>query len=222
MAAVSADGQRISLQSDNHPQAVDSPFGGRITTPPKRRVQKAKMDSRKTTEPVSNHPTPTRPTEAEVAATQAMYKALDEVLMAPPQQQPPTSSPPTSQRFAMAIFGATPCCAPVPRAPVPCAPVPSAPVPLAPVPRAPVPHAPLPLQEFEILPPPNSEPEQDLEVPSLLPLFLFYQQPVGTTTTATNPSHLTPVKVEPVIRQIYGRSHGYIGRQRSRLRLGPN
>jgi len=57
--------------------------------PPKRKVKAGKMDARKTREPVSNHPTPIPPTEAETAATEAMIEALDEVLMTPP----PTISP---------------------------------------------------------------------------------------------------------------------------------
>jgi len=64
--------------------------------PPKRKVKSGKMDARKTREPVSNHPIPTPPTEAETAATQAMNEALDEVLMTPP----PTSSPSEALRIS--------------------------------------------------------------------------------------------------------------------------
>jgi len=53
------------------------------------------MAARKTREPVSNHPTPTPPSKAETAATQAMNEALDEVLMSPPQLRDPPSRSPT-------------------------------------------------------------------------------------------------------------------------------
>jgi len=57
--------------------------------PPKQKVKIGKLDARKTREAVYNHPTQIPPTEAEEPTTQAMNQALDEVLMAPHQDQPP-------------------------------------------------------------------------------------------------------------------------------------
>jgi len=65
--------------------------------PPKRKVKSGKMEARKTRELVSNHPTPTLPTEAETATTQAMNEALDEVLMADDHTVPP----PTAELFEL-------------------------------------------------------------------------------------------------------------------------
>ena len=51
-------------------------------------MKSGKMDTRKSRVPVSNLPAPTPPNRAEVAATQEMNEALDEVSMSPHQHQP--------------------------------------------------------------------------------------------------------------------------------------